>query len=88
MVESEKSLSSKESINMTDSKLNETQFNEISVQEIINNEFDNLEDWADEQINKIKKQSIDKYNKFKVDFPNENQKKDIDNNNYDNESNE
>ena len=89
MSESEKSISSKDSNNITDSKLNETTvFNEISVQEVINNEFDNLEDWIDEQFDNIKKKCLDQYNNFKVNIPNPNQKKDIESSSLDEESNE
>ena len=41
MDENELSISSKDSKNLTDSKLTDGEFNEISAQEIINNEFDN-----------------------------------------------
>ena len=71
----ESDLSSKDSINLTDSKLNDIEVNEIFVQEVINNEFDNLEEWIDKQFNNIKKKCLDEYNHFKVGFPNENKKK-------------
>ena len=88
MSESEKSISSsKDSNNITDSKLNETNgFNEISAQEVINNEFDNLEDWIDEQFENIKKKCLEQYNNFKVNIPNQNQKKDIESSSLDEES--
>ena len=47
--------SGKDSNNLTESKLNDTEINEIFVQEIINNEFDNIEDWVDKIFNRIKK---------------------------------
>ena len=45
----------KDSNNLTESKLNDTEINEIFVQDIINNEFDNKEDWIDKIFNRIKK---------------------------------
>ena len=48
-------LQSKDSNNLTKSKLNDTEINEIFVQEIINNEFDNIEDWVGKIFNRIKK---------------------------------
>ena len=45
----------KGSNNLTKSKLNNTEINEIFVQDIINNEFDNIEDWVDKIFNRIKK---------------------------------
>ena len=43
------------SSNSSESKLNDTVINEIFVQEIINNKFDNIENQVDNIFNKIKK---------------------------------
>ena len=84
MVESEMSLSSKDSKTLTESKISENEFNDISVQEIINNEFDALEEWYDKQLSNIKKKCLDDYNNFHIDFPNE-QKKDKESNSFEEE---
>ena len=47
--------SGKDNNNLTESKLNNTEINEIFVQDIINNEFDNIEDWFGKIFNRIKK---------------------------------
>ena len=47
--------SGKDSNNLTESKLNDTEINEIFVQDIINNEFDNIEDQVGKIFNRIKK---------------------------------
>ena len=47
--------SGKDSNILTESKLNNTEINEIFVQDIINNEFDNIEDWLCKIFNRIKK---------------------------------
>ena len=78
MAENELSESSKDSKTIGDSKLTEPEFSEITAQEIIINEFDNLEDWIDEQFDNLKKKCLDDYNNFKVQIPNENQNKSID----------
>ena len=39
---------------LTKSKLNDTKINEIFVQDIINNEFDNIEDWVGKIFNRIR----------------------------------
>ena len=88
MVESEMSISSKDSRNLTESKIIDNEFNEISAQDIINNEFDNLEDWTDEQLNKIKSKCLSYYNNFQIDFPNQKKSKDKESNSYEEESNE
>ena len=74
-MESESISSSRDSRNLTDRTLINNEFTEISAQEIINSEFDNLEEWVDDQFDDIKKQCIDCYNNFSVDFPNNNKKK-------------
>ena len=43
------------SSNSSESKLNDTEINEIFVQEIINNEFENIEEFVDKIFNNIKK---------------------------------
>ena len=43
------------SSNSSESKLNDTEINEIFVQEIINNEFDNIEDWVDKEFITLKR---------------------------------
>ena len=48
-------LSSKDSNKLTKSKLNDTEINEILVQDIINIIFDNIEDWVYKVFNNIKK---------------------------------
>ena len=47
--------SGKDSNNLTESKLNDTEINEIFVQEIINNEFDNIEDWVNKEFITLKR---------------------------------
>ena len=49
-------LSSKDN-NLTKSKLNDTEINEIFVQEIINNDFDNIEDWVNKEFITLKRNS-------------------------------
>ena len=73
-MENEASISSKDSKNLTESKISEEKINDSTAQEIINNEFEILEDWVDEQFNSIKKMCINKYNNFNVNFPINNKK--------------
>ena len=47
---------------------------DIIVQEIINNEFDKLEDWVDNQLDDAKNASIDFFNNFQVDIPGQKRK--------------
>ena len=61
--------SGKDSNNLTESKLNDTEINEIFTQVIINDEFDIIEDWADKVFNNIKKKYLEGYNNFNVDIP-------------------
>ena len=77
MTESEISLSSKDSKNLGESKIILNFNDKLSPSEIINNEFDLLEDWIDNQFKEIKKECLDKYNNFSVPFPNEAKKSDI-----------
>ncbi len=79
MEDSDKSISSKDSKNLSDSKLtNESNKNQISMQEIIDNQFDEVENWVEEQFDNIKKDCLKVYNNFNVKFPNSNSpKKDI-----------
>ena len=67
MIDSERSVSSKDSKNLTDSKLTE-ESNQMSIQEIIDNQFDELENWLDEEFENIKKDCINMYNNFKVNY--------------------
>ena len=79
------------SSNSSESKLNDTEINEIFVQEIINNEFDNIEDWVDKVFNNIKKKWLGGYNNFKIDIPYEINNKENDKESsadYEDESNE
>ena len=50
-------LSSKYSNNLTESKLNDTEIKEIFLQKIINNEFDNIEDWVNKEFITLKRYS-------------------------------
>ena len=68
------SISSSYSKTLTDRTLINNEFTEISAQEIINSEFDNLEEWIDDQFDDIKKQCKDCYNNFSVEFPNNKKK--------------
>ena len=84
-------LSGKVSNNLNESKLNDTEINEIFVQIIINNEFDNKEDWVDKVFNNIKKKWLGSYNNFKVEVPYEINNKENDkesSTDYEDESNE
>ena len=90
MVESEMSISSKDSKSLRESRVSENQFTDISAQEIINNEFDSLEEWYEKQLGNIKKKCLDNYNNFHVVFPNEKNKvkekeKDKESNSYEEE---
>ena len=40
----------------------------MSIQEIIDNQFDELENWIDEEFENIKKDCINMYNNFKVNY--------------------
>ena len=67
MIDTERSASSKDSKNLTDSKLTE-ESNQISIQEIIDNQFDELENWLDEEFENVKKDCFNMYNNFKVNY--------------------
>lgn len=84
MIDSERSISSsKDSKNLEDSKLTE-ESNQMSIQEIIDNQFDELENWVDEQFENVKKDCMNAYHNFKVEFGNKKNKK----NNYEENSND
>ena len=69
MLDSERSESSKDSKNLSDSKLTD-ESNQISIQEMIDNQFDELENWLDEEFDNIKKDCINMYKNFKVNYKN------------------
>ena len=52
MIDSDKSISSKDSKNLDDSKLTD-ESNQMSIQEIIDNQFEELENWLDEEFDNI-----------------------------------
>ena len=76
MVDSEKSISSEDSKNINDSKLT-NESNKISIQELIDNQFDELENWVEEQIENVKKGCKNAYNNFRVNFKNIKKKENI-----------
>ena len=80
MIDSERSISSKDSKNLTDSKLTD-ESNQMSIQEMIDNEFDELENWVDDGFDNIKKDCMNMYKNFKVNYNIKNNKE---NNNNDN----
>ena len=67
MIDSDKSISSKDSKNFNDSKLTD-ESNQMSIQEIIDNQFEELENWLDEEFDNIKKDCINMYKNFKVNY--------------------
>ena len=67
MLDSERSESSKDSKNLSDSKLTD-ESNQMSIQEIIDNQFDELENWLDEEFENVKKDCFNMYNNFKVNY--------------------
>ena len=67
MIDTERSASSKDSKNLTDSKLTD-ESNQMSIQDIIDNQFDELENWLDEEFENVKKDCINMYNNFKVNY--------------------
>ena len=67
MIDSDKSISSKDSKNLDDSKLTD-ESNQMSIQEIIDNQFEELENWLDEEFDNIKKDCLNKYKNFKVNY--------------------
>ena len=67
MIDSDKSISSKDSKNLDDSKLTD-ESNQMSIQEIIDNQFEELENWLDEEFDNIKKDFLNKYKNFKVNY--------------------
>lgn len=67
MIDSDKSISSKDSKNLDDSKLTD-ESNQMSIQEIIDNQFEELENWLEEEFDNIKKECLNKYKNFKVNY--------------------
>ena len=67
MIDSDKSISSKDSKNLDDSKLTD-ESNQMPIQEIIDNQFEELENWLDEEFDNIKKDCLNKYKNFKVNY--------------------
>ena len=74
MLDSERSDSSKDSKDLSNSKLTD-ESNQISIQEMIDNQFDELENWVDQELDIVKKDCLNMYNNFKVNYKNNKNKK-------------
>ena len=62
-----------------ENKVENKEITDIAVQEIINDEFDKLEEWIDNKLDDAKNTSIDFYNNFHVEIPgNKNNKNESD----------
>ena len=56
--------------NIEDSpKKKKTEINETTVREILDIEFDALEEWVETELDKIKNKCIDDFNNFNITFP-------------------
>ena len=55
--------------NMDSPKKKKTKINETTVREILDMEFDALEEWVETELDKIKNKCIDDFNNFNITFP-------------------
>jgi len=55
--------------NDENSKKEKQEINETAVREILDLEFDALEEWVETELDKIKNKCIDDFNGFKITFP-------------------